>query len=40
MYHGDINERQRLKLHMVKKEGGKGKMGSVRKEGMGHGCWQ
>ena len=26
MYHGDTNERQCLELHMVRKEGGKGKM--------------
>ena len=26
MYYGDTNERQRSKLHMVRKEGGKGKM--------------
>ena len=26
MYHGDTNERQRSELHMVKREGGKGKM--------------
>ena len=25
MYHGDTNERQRSELHMVRKEGGKGK---------------
>ena len=25
MYHGDTNERQRLELHMVRKERGKGK---------------
>ena len=38
MYHGDTNERQRLKLHMVRKKG-KGNSGwspptSVYKEGM------
>ena len=26
MYHGDTNERQHLKLHMTREEGGKGKM--------------
>ena len=26
MYHGDTNERQRSELHMVRKDGGKGKM--------------
>ena len=29
MYHGDANERQHLELHMVRKQGGRGKWQSI-----------